>query len=187
MLARAGLAPKPLLLRDADRGVGATAEIGPEGAAIRLTSGLLSRSPPAEVEAVIAHECAHLAAGDMRLAAIARGAAALALAIGLLGMVFMPFRLALDQAGALGAAGWLIAAAALAQAAARLNDRRREFSADAFAARLVGAAPMIAALDRLAALEGEVRARSGLLRRLSALDPAQPSPARRRAALADRP
>jgi heat shock protein HtpX len=124
-------------------------------ALVAVSQGLLRRLSRAEVEAVLGHEVSHVANGDMVTLALIQG-------------VVNAFVLALSRV-----AGWAVdrivfrteeghgpaffVASLVAQLVFGLLaspivfwfSRQREYRADAGAARLVGARPMIAALERL--------------------------------------
>jgi heat shock protein HtpX len=124
-------------------------------ALVAVSSGLLRRMRREEVEAVLAHEVSHVANGDMVTLALIQG-------------VVNAFVIALSRV-----AGWAVdrfvfrteeghgPAFLVTSLAAQIVfgllasplvfwfSRRREYRADAGAARLVGPAPMIAALERL--------------------------------------
>jgi heat shock protein HtpX len=126
-------------------------------ALVAVSSGLLRGMRPEEVEAVLAHEVSHIANGDMVTLALIQG-------------VVNAFVIALSRV-----AGWAVdrlvfrneeghgpaflVTSLLAQLVFGLLaspivfwfSRQREYRADAGAARLVGARPMIAALERLRA------------------------------------
>jgi heat shock protein HtpX len=124
-------------------------------ALVAVSRGLLARMRREEVEAVLAHEVGHVANGDMVTLSLIQG-------------VVNSFVIALSRV-----AGWAVdrlvlrneqghgpgylVTALLAQVVFGLLaspivfwfSRQREYRADAGAARLVGARPMIAALERL--------------------------------------
>lgn len=128
-----------------------------DAALVAVSQGLLQGMRREEVEAVLAHEVAHVANGDMITMALLQGvlntfviAAARAVAYvvarggdeeegGVSPMVYFATSLAAQ-----------IAFGMLASLVVMAFSRHREFRADAGAAQLVGAAPMISALARLA-------------------------------------
>ena len=123
----------------------------PAHAVVAVTDGLLERLPPEEIEAVIAHELAHIKNRDMLILTVAAGLAA---AIG-----FLP-RLIFFGGGrddhhpnpAIGLVLMLLApiGAMIIQMAV---SRRREFEADRVGAQILGRPePLATALQRLDAL-----------------------------------
>ena len=122
---------------------------GPRGSAIAVSTGLLSALPPAELEAVLAHELAHIRSRDVLVQTTAVVVAA-----------------AIVEASRIG--GWLERALlfVLGPCAAALVhlllSPRREFGADRYAARLCksphGMADALVRLDSASALV-EFRAR----------------------------
>lgn len=124
----------------------------PEHAVVAVTSGLLTHLPAGEVEAVLAHELAHVKNRDMLITTIAAGLAA---AIGFLPRLIF-FGGGRDDEGhghpAIGLALMLLAplGAMIIQLAV---SRRREFEADRVGAELLGRPqPLATALQRLDAL-----------------------------------
>lgn len=131
-------------------------------ALVAVSTGLLRSMRPDEVRAVLAHEVAHIANGDMITMSLLQG-------------VLNTFVIVLARAagsivdGALSGdedrgpgIGYFVATMAaqvlfgmLASIVVMWFSRRREYRADAGAAELVGAAPMIAALQRLKSSSGE--------------------------------
>lgn len=141
-------------------------------ALVAVSTGLLDQMNQGEVEAVLAHEVSHIANGDMITMALLQGII----------NTFVIFA-ARVIAGAISSAlgedegeglGWIahmlvvialeIVLGVLASTITMWYSRRREFSADADAAKLVGKAKMIAALERLrgdteeSQLQGEMAA-----------------------------
>ncbi|MBX3274959.1 MAG: M48 family metalloprotease [Sandaracinaceae bacterium] len=141
LAARAGIEPPVLLVLPAPVPQAFATE-GRHGAAIALTPALLERLTPREVIAVVAHELAHLAAGDlglMRLAALLGGLTRSLAQIGFfLLLIALPLTLAAGvpipwpSVLALSAAPWLIHFMSLAL------SRLREHDADAAAVELTG-------------------------------------------------
>tara|TARA_Y100001968_G_scaffold25685_1_gene20096 strand:- start:326 stop:1219 length:894 start_codon:yes stop_codon:yes gene_type:complete len=124
-------------------------------ALVAVSVGLLQTMSKDEVEAVLAHEVAHVANGDMITMALMQGVMNtfvifLARVLGLiidrvvlrnregLGLGYFVTRIVLE-----------IVLSILASVVVMWFSRKREFRADAGAAALVGAPPMIAALRRL--------------------------------------
>lgn len=127
-----------------------------DNALVAVSSGLLLGMDRDEVEAVLAHEVSHIANGDMVTLTLIQGV--------LNTFVFLLSRLAgmlidrvLFRDRGYGLGYWVgtivaeILLAVLATIIVMWFSRWREFRADAGAARLVGARPMIAALERLKA------------------------------------
>ncbi|MEL7368993.1 MAG: protease HtpX [Myxococcota bacterium] len=129
-------------------------------ALVAVSTGLLEHMDEREVEAVLAHEVAHVANGDMVTMTLLQG-------------VLNTFVIALSRVVGMFAGGMLsgdegegegerspmaymitsivaqIVFGALASIIVMAFSRHREFRADAGAAKLVGAGAMIAALDKL--------------------------------------
>jgi len=131
-------------------------------ALVAVSEGLLRGMRRDEAEAVLAHEVAHVANGDMVTMALLQGvlntfviAAARALAwvvsrsTGRDGESFSPMIYFATSLVAQIAFGMLASLVVMA------FSRHREFRADAGSAELLGAAPMIAALQRLGGDESE--------------------------------
>ena len=124
----------------------------PHHAVVAVTTGLLNRLPSGEIEAVIAHELAHVKNRDMLITTVAAGLAA---AIGFLPRLIF-FGGGRDDEGhahpALGLALMLLAplGAMIIQMAV---SRRREYEADRVGAEILGRPqPLANALQRLDAL-----------------------------------
>lgn len=126
----------------------------PEKAVVAVTTGLLARLPVPEIEAVIAHELAHIKNRDMLISTVAAGIAG---AIG-----FLPYLIMFggrdddDRHPVVGLALILLApiAAGIIQMAV---SRRREFEADRVGAEILGRAqPLASALQRLDALSKQI-------------------------------
>ncbi len=129
-------------------------------ALVAVSSGLLQRMRPEEVEAVLAHEVAHVANGDMITLALVQGVVNtfvifLSRVIG-----FVVDRVVFRTQRGHGPGFWITAIVAqillgiLASIIVLWFSRRREFRADHGAARMRGPRPMIAALERLGAARG---------------------------------
>lgn len=129
-------------------------------ALVAVSSGLLQRMRPEEVEAVLAHEVAHVANGDMITLALVQGVVNtfvifLSRVIG-----FVVDRVVFRTQRGHGPGFWITAIVAqillgiLASIIVFWFSRRREFRADHGAARMRGPRPMIAALERLGAARG---------------------------------
>jgi heat shock protein HtpX len=132
-------------------------------ALVAVSEGLLAHMPRREVEAVLAHEISHVANGDMVTMSLLQGV--LNTFVIFLSRVvgFFVDRVLLrssDEGGRSGPGYWItvialeIAFGLLASLVVSAYSRRREFGADAGAARLVGRDAMISALETL----GSVRA-----------------------------
>jgi len=138
-------------------------------ALVAVSTGLLRNMDQDEAEAVLAHEVSHIANGDMVTLALIQGVVNtfvifLARIVG--GVVD---RAVFRNDNTNGPAYWITTLAAelvlgiLASLIVLWFSRQREFRADAGSARLVGAAKMIAALERLKRnqepeLSGQMRA-----------------------------
>jgi heat shock protein HtpX len=124
-------------------------------ALVAVSTGLLQAMNREEVEAVLAHEISHVVNGDMITMALMQGVvnSFVVFATQLI-RIFMRGR-SNNNRGGVSALGWI--AEMVAQMALTLLgsllcayfSRHREFRADAGAASLRGAGPMIAALNRL--------------------------------------
>jgi heat shock protein HtpX len=123
----------------------------PTHAVVAVTTGIMKHMPPAELEAVLAHELAHIKNRDMLISTVAAGIAG---AIGYLPYLLM-FGGGRDDEGGhpiLGLVTLLLApiAAVLIQMAV---SRQREFEADRVGAEILGRPiPLANALRRLDAL-----------------------------------
>ena len=129
-------------------------------ALVAVSTGLLEQMDQGEVEAVLAHEVSHIANGDMITMALLQGVinTFVILAARLIASAISS---ALDPDGEGGeeGLGWIahmvvvivleILLGFLASIITMWFSRKREFHADADAAKLVGNAKMIAALERL--------------------------------------
>jgi len=129
-------------------------------ALVAVSTGLLDHMNQDEVEAVLAHEVSHIANGDMITMALLQGVIntfvilAARLIAGAISSALDP-----DGEGGEEGLGWIahmvvvialeIVLGALASIITMWYSRKREFSADADAAKLVGNRKMIAALERL--------------------------------------
>jgi heat shock protein HtpX len=126
-----------------------------ERALLAVSEGLLRKLRREEVEAVLAHEVSHVANGDMVTLALIQGVVN-SFVIGLSRVVGytvdrVVFRTEEGHGPAFLVTSLLaqIAFGILASPIVFWFSRQREFRADAGAARLAGARPMIAALERL--------------------------------------
>ncbi|MCB9594096.1 MAG: M48 family metalloprotease [Sandaracinaceae bacterium] len=138
---RAGIEPPALVVLPAATPQAFATE-GQHGAAIGLTPSLLNGLTQREIVAVVAHELAHLSAGDLGLMRVVGVVHGLTRSLAQLGFVFLLFGLPLSLLGgwslpwvtvlALVAAPWGIHAMTLAL------SRLREHEADATAAELTG-------------------------------------------------
>jgi heat shock protein HtpX len=129
-------------------------------ALVAVSSGLLQRMQREEAEAVLAHEVSHVANGDMVTLALLQGVVNtfvifLARVVG-----HVVDRVVFRTERGHGPGFWIIVIVAeislgiLATIIVLWYSRRREFRADRGAAELKGPRPMIAALERLAAVQG---------------------------------
>jgi heat shock protein HtpX len=154
--ARAGLPRPPSLYWQPTAAVRAFSVGDATDPALALSEGALRVLPPRELRAVLAHEVAHLAAGDTRLLLLAETLGRVAQAVALVGLLAALMAAVVAGEAALPAPALL--ALALTPLAARLLtlglSRRREFAADAAAARLTGdpegLARALATIERLA-------------------------------------
>ncbi|MGE4441570.1 MAG: zinc metalloprotease HtpX [Desulfomicrobium sp.] len=134
-----------------------------DASAIAVTDGLLRSLSPRELIAVLAHETAHIAHGDLLVMNLADVISRLTSAMSFVGLVFI--FLALPQALAGGEVEWwplfLLAIAPQVNLLAQLGlSRTREFDADLTAARLIDdPQAMASALVKLERIE------QGFLRR----------------------
>lgn len=130
-------------------------------ALIAVSTGLIDRLDRSEVEAVLAHEVAHVANGDMVTMALLQGVLntfviAIARVVG-----FAVDRLVFRTQEGIGPAFLIVSLVTelvlglLASLLVLAFSRRREFRADAGAAALVGPVPMINALNRIEAASAE--------------------------------
>ncbi|MEB3322223.1 MAG: protease HtpX [Synechococcaceae cyanobacterium] len=141
----------------------------PQRALVAVSSGILEGMPPAELEAVLAHEMSHVGNGDMVTMTLLQGVINafvmfLARAVALLlprgssqdgrqpppaYALVWPLEVALGLAGSMVTAGF---------------SRYREFRADAGSARLTSADAMMGALQRLGQASGRIDPReAGML------------------------
>ena len=149
---RAGLPMPVVAIADQEQPNAFATGRSPTHAVVAVTSGLLSQLPQAEIEAVIAHELAHVKNRDMLITTVAAGLAA---AIGFLPRLIF-FGGGRDDEGhahpAVGLALMLLAplGAMIIQMAV---SRRREYEADRLGAQILGRPqPLASALERLDAL-----------------------------------
>jgi heat shock protein HtpX len=130
-------------------------------ALVAVSTGLLQRMRPEEVEAVLAHEVSHVANGDMITLALIQGVVNtfvifLSRVIG-----HVVDRVVFKTERGHGPAFWITAIVAelvigiLASLIVFWFSRRREFRADAGGARLAGRDRMVGALERLKASYGQ--------------------------------
>jgi len=130
-------------------------------ALVAVSSGLLQNMNQDEVEAVLAHEVSHVANGDMVTMALIQGVMnTFVVFLSRLAGFFVDRVLLRNERG-LGIGYYLtsivtqILFGILASIIILWFSRRREFSADAGSADLVGSGKMIAALQRLRISQGE--------------------------------
>ncbi|HCH61558.1 MAG: protease HtpX [Deltaproteobacteria bacterium] len=132
-----------------------------DAAVVAVSTGLLQSMDRHEVEAVLAHEVSHIANGDMITMALLQGVTNtfvlfFSRIVGSLVDTWLSGDA--DRRGP-GIGYWVTSIAAevvfglFASLIVMAHSRRREFRADAGAARLVGAPAMISALERLARAE----------------------------------
>ena len=149
---RAGLPMPKVAIADQEQPNAFATGRNPNRAVVAVTSGLLTQLPPGEIEAVLAHELAHIKNRDMLIMTVAAGLAA---AIGFLPRLIF-FGGGRDDEGhahpVIGLALMLLAplGAMIIQWAV---SRRREFEADRVGAEILGRPqPLANALQRLDAL-----------------------------------
>lgn len=127
-----------------------------DAALVAVSEGLLAHMEPREVEAVLAHEVSHVANGDMVTLSLLQGVVNtfvifLSRAVG----AVVDQALSRDDREGTGPGYWITVMALelvfglLASVIVAWFSRRREFRADAGAARLEGAGAMVSALRRL--------------------------------------
>ncbi len=138
---RAGLPRAPDVAAVRSASINAATVGGPDGATLILTDGILSVLPPRELEAVIAHEIAHIRNRDLsifRVAEVLRQATILFTRAGWL-LVIFAFPVLLVSGGlSAGALLALLTAPFLSWILQLALLRTREFAADASAAELTG-------------------------------------------------
>ncbi len=130
-----------------------------DAALVAVSTGLLQSMRREEVEAVLAHEVSHVANGDMVTLALVQGVVnAFVIALSrVVGWAIDRFVFRNEEGH--GPAFFVTSIAAqlvfglLASPLVYWVSRQREYRADAGAARLAGARPMIAALERLRAAQ----------------------------------
>ena len=164
LAARAGLPQPPSLWWVPSPMVNAFAVGRRDASAVAVTDGLLRTLSPRELVAVLAHETAHIAHGDLFVMSLADVISRITSAMSFTGLVLI--LLSLPQALAGGDVDWwpliLLAAAPQVSLLAQLGlSRTREFDADLTAARLTGDPDGLA--SALIKLE---RVQNGFLRRI---------------------
>lgn len=143
-------------------------------ALVAVSSGLLDDMTEDEAEAVLAHEVSHVANGDMITLALMQGVinTFVIFLARVLGYFADQFFSGDDEEGEGGGVGWVyfvvsiaaeIVLGILASTIVMWFSRKREFHADAGAARLTSSDKMIAALRRLQALQDEANQLPGEL------------------------
>lgn len=136
---RAGLPGPPRLYVMPAPAIEALSVDGREQHAVIVSSGALRHLDPREMQAVLAHEIAHLATGDIRLFRIAGALGGTVRALGAVGFVFVG---TLMVFGGASVEPWGLLGFAFAPLAATLLEvalwRTREYAADAEAAALTG-------------------------------------------------
>jgi heat shock protein HtpX len=127
---------------------------GPRHAAIAVTEGLLHELSERELEAVLAHELAHIKNRDVLVATIAAAVAGLISTAGYVmqwGLMLGGRNDGDERSGGLAALAWIIVAPLIAVFIQLAISRSREYGADAAAARLTGDPNALA--DALTTLE----------------------------------
>jgi heat shock protein HtpX len=164
LAARAGLPAAPSLWWVPSPMVNAFAVGRRDASAIAVTDGLLRTLSPRELAAVLAHETAHIAHGDLFVMGLADVISRITSAMSFVGLILI--FMALPQALAGGDVDWwplfLLAAAPQVSLMAQLGlSRTREFDADLTAAQLTddpeGLASALVRLERV---------QNGFLRRI---------------------
>lgn len=154
LAARAGLAAVPRLRYVPSSAVNAFSVGGARDAAIAVSDGMLRTLTPRELTAVLAHEVSHIAAGDLRIMALADLISRLTAWLSYGGMLLLFLNLPLLLAGA-AIVPWtvvvlLVFAPTLATLLQLALSRAREYEADRRAAALTGDPLGLAiALDQL--------------------------------------
>ncbi len=150
---RAGLAVTPTLWWLPSPGINAFAAGHPDGAAIAVSDGAFRALSRHELVSVLAHEVAHVAAGDTRLMMIGSVLFRITQVFAMLGLIAATALLFLTGDADAAPAGLIMALGLATPAVALLYlalSRNREFAADLTAARLTGDAVGLArALERL--------------------------------------
>ncbi|WP_372016622.1 zinc metalloprotease HtpX [Tistrella mobilis] len=191
LAARAGIHARPRLCWCPARQPNAFALDDAGVPVVVITDGLLRRLTPPELMAVLAHELAHIANGDLKIMRLADGLGRITGLMAWLGIALLALNLPLILLGAvtvpLAAVLLLIAAPGLVGLMQLALSRTREFAADLEAARLTGDPAALArallALERSGPWEAIFRLRHqgpGLLR----THPATAERVRRLAAMA---
>lgn len=130
-------------------------------ALLAVSTGLMQSMTKDEVEAVLAHEVSHVANGDMVTMALLQGVVNTFVIFLSRVVGHLVDRLVFKTERGHGPAFWItsiiaeLVLAVLASVIVMWFSRRREFRADAGAAKMVGAPKMIAALKRLAGTSDE--------------------------------
>ncbi|MDZ7870985.1 MAG: protease HtpX [Rheinheimera sp.] len=128
-------------------------------ALVAVSTGLLRNMREDEVEAVLAHEVSHVANGDMVTLTLIQGVVntfVIFLARLIAGAIHNAMRSSDDESSESGGFAYMMTVfvlemlfGVLASIIVMWFSRKREYSADAGAAKLVGANKMVAALERL--------------------------------------
>ncbi|MHC5654848.1 zinc metalloprotease HtpX [Stappia sp.] len=158
---RAGLSAVPRLFQVPSRLMNAFSSGRPDDAVICVTDGLLTRMSSRELVAVLAHEIAHVAHGDILVMALADVVSRMTTVMSMLGLFLAFFNLPSLIEGREGAPFAIIAALLVAPALGTLLQlalsRTREFDADLGAAELTGDPEGLAlALTRLDRMQGRM-------------------------------
>ncbi len=129
-------------------------------ALVAVSSGLLRVMDRAEIEAVLAHEVAHVANGDMVTLTLIQGVVNTFVVFLSRVVGFVVDRTVFRTERGHGPGFWITTIVAqlllgiLATMIVMWFSRRREFRADAGSAKLNGAGPMVQALERLRSIHG---------------------------------
>lgn len=165
---RAGLTESPTLWWLPSPGINAFAAGPPDDAGIAVSDGALRALPRHELVSVLAHEVAHIAAGDTRLMMIGSVLFRITQVFAMFGLIAVTALLVLTEDAAAAPVGLVMVLGLATPTAALLYlalSRNREFAADLTAARLTGDAVGLArALERIERYRMDGVSRSPLLR-----------------------
>lgn len=152
----AGIQPPDFAIYEADEPNAFATGAFRNSALVAVSTGLLHRMDRREVEAVLAHEISHVANGDMITMALLQGVVNTFVLFSSRTAGYLVDKLVFRTERGRGLGYWIttivaeLAFGLVASLIVMAYSRRREFRADAGAARLVGAPAMIGALEALA-------------------------------------